>query len=139
MLQAPPPLLYLDDLYNTGVLYTSAKGKEYSSAISIIERLPRSEQADASMVPLVQLGCAPVYHKSARNDWAAHLPDDYNDPTAISGAFCVLVCLPFLMLLQPAVCTWCCVKHCLLITCLPSHNLCCIGPEGVAAHELCNS
>ena len=81
----------MDDIYNTGVLYTSSQGKEYSSALNVLERMPRSEQSDAAMVPLVHLSSAPIFHRSARNNWAAHLPDDFSDTTALSAAFCVLV------------------------------------------------
>lgn len=73
------------------MLYTSSQGKEYSSALSVIERMPRAEQSHAAMVPLVHLSSAPVFHRTVRSNWAAHLPDDYTDTTALSAAFCVLV------------------------------------------------
>lgn len=93
--QTPPPLIYMDDLYNTGVLYTSLQGKEYSSVLSGIDRLPGHEQSEMATVPLVHLGSAPVFHRHARSNWAAHLPDDYTDTAALSCGFCVLVRTPF--------------------------------------------
>eukprot|EP00892_Ulva_mutabilis_P007162 jgi/Ulvmu1/4818/UM020_0103.1 len=86
----PPPLIYLQDLHESGVLHTGDDAAEYRSRVSEIEKLPPARRREASRTPVVHLTSAPVDHHVARNAWAAHLPRDNKPGAAIEAAFCVL-------------------------------------------------